>query len=115
MPRKLFTALCGGVCMCTLATPATAAPVGRNAASPHAAGWIRYALPQGVNAALTTPRVIQGHRVGPTCNFTQTRTLARGTRGQEADEVAFNPATCQAIYDFGPIQTPAEVDDLASD
>lgn len=68
------------------------------------ADWITYPLPPGVNPALTTQQTVQGDRLGSACEFTFSGTLAPGSAGVEGDEVAFNPTTCQALYDVGPIQ-----------
>jgi hypothetical protein len=63
-----------------------------------------------VNPALTTRQEVQGQAAGTGCVFSFTGTITPNSPGREQDEVAFNPATCQAIYAVGPIQHPGQTD-----
>jgi hypothetical protein len=67
-----------------------------------------YALPSDVNPALTSQVLLQGTAVttstGSGCDFTYSGVASSSFQGQEQDEVAFDPSTCQALYDVGPVQ-----------
>lgn len=67
-------------------------------------GWVTFSLPIGVDVALTQQHLIQGHPRGLDCVFSSDTIAPPGFAGEEEDEVAFNPNTCQAVVATGPIQ-----------
>ena len=104
-PLKLAVS---AVIACALALGLGASAASSSAAGPPSSpgppGWVTYRLPADVNASLTTQELVQGQATPTGCVFSFTETLTPGSPGREQDEVAFDPATCQAIYAVGPIQ-----------
>jgi hypothetical protein len=83
----------------------TGASVAHSASSSaQGPSWVTYPLPAGVDASLTTQQQVQGQRVVNGCMFSFTGTAATGSPELEWDEVAFDPATCAAVYAVGPVQ-----------
>jgi hypothetical protein len=81
----------------------------RAAAAPPAdpgAGWVTYPVPAGVDQSLTVTRTVQGTlTLSPLgCSFALGGDVAAGAEGAQWDQVAFNAASCQAIYLVGPVQ-----------
>lgn len=109
-----FVALVGaGPASSSGAAPAhpTAPPITVPMAGP---GWVTFPLPAGVNAAQTHQHLVQGHSDGFTCSFASQVTVSPGFAGQEDDEVALNPNTCQAVVASGPIQASSVSSDAPS-
>lgn len=77
-------------------------------------GWVTFPLPAGVNPARTAQHLMQGQSNGTECVFSNTATTSPGFAGQEDDEIALNPNTCEAVVASGPIQAASVASDAPS-
>lgn len=108
--RPIYRLLAAAAISGAIALGLGASPAQSSASSATGPGWVTYPLPAGVDPALTVREQVQGQHVLTGCVFSFTGRATRGTAGREEDEVAFNPATCQAVYAVGPIQHAGQGD-----